>query len=162
MLLGLASTSPSTLGLRYKFVVQRQRRTHDLVRIGAFFVASFVGREERALHRRARRIDVTVARARARRTAESTPATDVAGDIAHVPGPHRSVRPPQRHNLTDAGDERLAAGLATRSLRDELVVRMALNGRTGNQGREWDKRVKALIVACRLTRCGWLARFRMK
>jgi hypothetical protein len=40
--------------------------------------------------------------------------------------------------MIDASDKRLLAWLAELPSRQELVVRMALNGRSKNQGRDWD------------------------
>jgi hypothetical protein len=47
--------------------------------------------------------------------------------------------------MIDASDKRLLAWLAKLPPRQELMVRMALNGRSKNQGRDWDVRVSALM-----------------
>ena len=44
----------------------------------------------------------------------------------------------------DASDKRLIAWLAELPPRQELIVRMALNGRSKNQGPRWDGRVAEL------------------
>jgi len=60
--------------------------------------------------------------------------------------------------LINASDKRLLAWLAELPPREELVVRMALNGHSKNQGPNWDRRVKALMRECNVNTTAKMAR----
>lgn len=60
--------------------------------------------------------------------------------------------------MIDASDKRLLAWLAELPPRHELVVRMALNGRSKNQGQHWDRRVDELKRLCKIDATGKVAK----
>jgi hypothetical protein len=60
--------------------------------------------------------------------------------------------------MIDASDKRLLAWLTTLPPRQELVVRMALNGRAKNKEPDWDRRVAALVRECKIDSAAKMAR----
>ncbi len=60
--------------------------------------------------------------------------------------------------MIDASDKRLLAWLAELPLRQELVLRMALNARAKNLGPDWDCRVTALMKACKINTTAKMAK----
>jgi hypothetical protein len=60
--------------------------------------------------------------------------------------------------MIDASNKRLVAWLKDLPPRQELVVRMALNGRAKNRGREWERRVDAPMKECRIDSTAKMAR----
>jgi hypothetical protein len=61
-------------------------------------------------------------------------------------------------DLIDASDGRLRTRLSELPPRQELVVRIALNGRAKNQGPDWGRRVAALMRVCKIDTTGVMAR----
>jgi hypothetical protein len=64
----------------------------------------------------------------------------------------------QTRTMIDASDKRLLAWLAELPPRQELVVRMALNGRSKNQGPDWDTRVAALKAELKINTTAKMAK----
>jgi hypothetical protein len=70
------------------------------------------------------------------------------------PGAHGRLE----RGMIDASDMRLLAWLAELPPRQELVVRMALNGRSKNQGHDWDARVSALMTELKINTTAKMAK----